>query len=203
MDVQTITAPDTELTLWPQVYSDSECCQLFAELHQSLHWQQDQIKIFGKVFDVPRLQAWYADPGLSYQYSGIQLQPETWTPLLLDIRKQVETQSQQSFNSVLVNLYRDGQDSNGWHADNEPELGVNPVIASLSLGETRRFRLKHRQAKDASISPITLDLKQGSLLLMAGRTQSCWQHCITKTARTVQPRINLTFRNIIDVTSPL
>ncbi len=199
MDVQIIEAPDAELRLWSHIYSDTECCHLFTELSHSTPWRQDQIQIFGKQFDLPRLQSWHANPGLSTKYSGIELLPSPWTPVLLDIKEKIEALSQHSFNSVLINLYRDGQDSNGWHADNEPELGQNPVIASLSFGATRRFRMKHLETKERSIPPVSLDLQQGSLLLMAGHTQSYWQHCITKTAKTVEPRINLTFRTIINV----
>lgn len=203
MEVRTILAPDTELKLWSNVYTENQCCQLFHELQSTILWRQDRIQLFGKSINIPRLQAWYADSGLSYQYSGITLTPESWTPLLSAIKKKVETLSDQSFNSVLINLYRDGQDSNGWHADNEPELGNDPVIASLSLGSTRRFRMRHLQAKTARIDSLTFDLESGSLLLMSGKTQSCWQHSITKTSRPVQPRINLTFRNIVNAQSPV
>lgn len=151
--------------------------------------------MFGRQVAIPRLQAWYGDPNCTYRYSGLQLNPLPWTPDLLQLKARVEKLCQHTFNSVLLNLYRTGSDSNGWHSDDEKELGEQPVIASLSLGETRRFRLRHKYDKD--IAPINLNLSSGSLLCMSGHSQSCWQHCIPKTARTVGPRINLTFRNIL------
>ena len=181
--------PDFLSTGWPRVYD---------RLLKETPWQQDVIKLYGREILIPRLQAWYGDKHCQYSYSGIQLSPHPWTPLLQDLKEQVESACKAKFNSVLLNLYRDGQDSNGWHSDDEPELGEQPVIASLSLGATRRFRLRHRQQK--ATPPISLDLEGGSLLVMAGETQKYWQHCITKTRKPVGPRINLTFRKIM--TSP-
>ena len=132
------------------------------------------------------------DAQAHYQYSGLSLSPQPWLPTVKAIRRKIEKRCCHRFNSVLINLYRDGKDSNGWHSDNEPELGENPVIASLSLGATRRFRLRHKYRK--ALAPYSIDLPHGSLLLMAGTTQQYWQHCLSKTARQVGPRINLTFR---------
>ena len=143
--------------------------------------------MFGKQVTIPRLQAWYGDKHCSYSYSGLQLAPLVWTPQLIQLKTTVETVCQHTFNSVLLNLYRNGQDSNGWHSDDEPELGEHPIIASLSLGETRRFKLRHKF--DKTIKGIDIELTSGSLLVMSGHSQSHWQHCVPKTARPVEPRI--------------
>ena len=188
-----ILAENTELILFERFLDPEVADQWFLRLCENTPWQQDRIKLFGKECDIPRLQSWYGDPECDYCYSGLAMEPKAWTPDLLVLKQQVEQVAHISFNSVLINLYRDGRDSNGWHADNEPELGINPVIASLSLGAVRRFRL--RQIADHKAT-VNLDLPHGSLLLMAGATQSYWQHCITKTTRAVKPRINLTFRQI-------
>ncbi|MEM8892023.1 MAG: alpha-ketoglutarate-dependent dioxygenase AlkB, partial [Bacteroidota bacterium] len=131
---------------------------------------------------------------LSYTYSGLEMKARAWTAPLQAIKEKIETAYSSSYNSVLLNLYRDGKDSMGWHSDDEKELGKDPVIASLSLGQTRRFHLKHKQKKE--IETLRLDLDNGSLLIMAGSTQHFWKHQISRTAKEVQPRINLTFRLI-------
>ena len=183
-----------EIHYWPCFIAPNQSKYLFNELLTSTPWQQDTIKLFGKALAIPRLQSWHGDRQCKYSYSGIELIPQSWTETLIAIRRLIENHTGDSFNSVLLNLYRNGQDSNGWHADDEPELGHNPVIASLSLGETRRFRLRHRSNK--TIKPLSLDLTDGSLLVMSGPTQHYWQHCLTKTSRTVGSRINLTFRHL-------
>ncbi len=142
---------------------------------------------------LPRLTAWYGDEGKSYTYSGIEQHPDPWTPTLKLIKSKVEEILEVTFNTVLLNLYRDGKDSVSWHSDDELELGENPIIASVSFGAVRRFSLKHKISKDYKID---LDLPNGSLLLMKGETQHFWQHQIAKTSKSVQPRINLTFRMI-------
>jgi alkylated DNA repair dioxygenase AlkB len=142
---------------------------------------------------VPRLSAWYGDAGAVYTYSGLRLEPLPWTPVLLEIKQATERLSGTRFNSVLLNLYRDGQDSMGWHSDDEPELGPEPVIASVSLGALRRFVFQHKKRRWR----IALDLEPGSVLLMAGATQHHWRHALPKTRRPVAPRINLTFRTIL------
>jgi len=156
-------------------------------------WSQQQITVYGKHYLQPRLSAWYGD--LNYSYSGITMEPLPWTQTLLQIKSRVETLLQQDFNSVLLNLYRDHNDSMGMHSDNERELGEWPVIASLSLGEERTFLLKHKTRKD--LKTIRLPLPPGSLLLMKGNTQTHWRHGIAKERRPCGPRINLTFRNIL------
>jgi alkylated DNA repair dioxygenase AlkB len=141
------------------------------------------------------LIAWYGDRGSTYTYSGITLTPLCWTELLLDIKRRVEVVAQASFNSVLLNYYRDNRDSMGFHSDDEPELGDRPAIASLSLGEERTLILKHKLNK--LFKPMRLRLASGSLLLMKGQTQTCWKHGIAKETRRCGPRVNLTFRRIV------
>ena len=165
----------------------------FKEFKESVPWQQDDIKVFGKVYPQPRLTALYANNDKPYSYSNISMRPHRFTPLLLDIKKQIETKTDVEFTTCLLNLYRDGKDSNGWHADNEKELGKNPVIASVTLGQERYFNLKHRTQKDLKHKLL---LAHGSLLLMQGETQHHWLHQIPKTAKPIGERINLTFRVI-------
>ena len=151
--------------------------------------------MWGRRMVQPRLIAWYGDPGRSYAYSGLKLQPSPWTPLLLDIKSRVQAVAGATFNSVLLNYYRDNRDSIGLHSDNEPELGNQPVIASLSLGAARTFILKHKKKLGASTH---IGLASGSLLLMKGDTQRCWRHGIAKEKQPCGPRVSLTFRTIID-----
>ena len=155
-------------------------------------WEQRAIRIFGQEIPQPRLTAWYGDAAARYTYSGLAWEPRLWTPALLALRQRIETATGAHFNSVLLNHYRHGRDSMGWHADDEPELGPAPTIASLSLGATRRFRLRPRAG--LGHPPFGLDLPSGSLLLMRGPTQQHWQHALPKTARPVAARLNLTFR---------
>ena len=151
--------------------------------------------MWGKQYSQPRLVAWYGDPDCSYTYSGITLEPLQWTDLLLDIKSRIEYITATTFNSVLLNYYRDHRDSMGLHSDDEPELGEQPEIASLSLGEQRTFVLKHKTNKLAK--PVRLKLESGSLLLMKGNTQRYWKHGLSKETRPCGPRVNLTFRRII------
>jgi alkylated DNA repair dioxygenase AlkB len=167
---------------------------LLAKLIAETPWRTDPIKVWGKVYMQPRLMAWYGDMGKSYRYSGRLYEPYPWTPLLLQLKDGVEQACDHTFNSVLLNYYRDGNDSMGFHSDNEVELGKNPVIASLSLGETRTFILKHKTNK--SLKPIRLKLNDASLLLMAGELQTHWQHGIPKENKSCSARINLTFRTV-------
>lgn len=154
-------------------------------------WEQSVVHLHGRDYPVPRRVAWYGDPQTSYGYSGQQHHPLPWTPLLASIRQQVEAQVGAPLNAVLLTLYRDGQDSMGWHSDDEAVLGRNPLIASLSLGGVRRFDLRRKgQGRIAH----SLDLEHGSLLVMRGTTQHYWQHQVAKTRRHCEPRINLTFR---------
>lgn len=189
-----ISIPDTELMFYPSYFSQQESDIILENLLTEINWRQDKIKLYGKEMNIPRLTAWYGDEGKSYTYSHITMNPIPWTPVLLSIKQRVEEIANISFNSVLINLYRYGQDSMGWHSDDEPELGKNPIIASVSFGSTRKFQLRHRFNK--TLKKVEINLTHGSLLMMQGKTQECWQHQIPKTAKFVNPRINLTFRII-------
>ncbi|MDX1540548.1 MAG: alpha-ketoglutarate-dependent dioxygenase AlkB [Geminicoccaceae bacterium] len=164
--------------------------RLFEALLETTDWRQETATVMGRKIPIPRLTAWHGEAG--YVYSGIRMEPFAWTPPLLELKAVAERFAGQPFNSVLLNLYRSGRDSVSWHADNEPGLGRDPVIASVSLGAVRRFQLRHRQTKER----VDLDLPDGSCLIMAGATQHHWLHQIPKTARPVGPRINLTFRRM-------
>ncbi|MCB1757088.1 MAG: alpha-ketoglutarate-dependent dioxygenase AlkB [Gammaproteobacteria bacterium] len=188
-------ADDSRLILFFDVLDKSVAAHYFATLMNIVEWQQSDITIANRRIKIPRLNAWYGDPEAHYQYSGQNFEPLPWLPELLEIRRQLQQFSKHDFNSVLVNLYRGGQDSVAWHADNEPHLGRNPAIASLSLGNTRRFQLKHR--RDKTLARIDLDLPDNSLLLMDGALQHHWIHQVPKTRKQVGPRINLTYRRVI------
>lgn len=184
---------DAEISYFPNFISSEVANTYFEKLLKETNWKQDDIKIFGKVYAQPRLTALYGEAGKPYSYSGITMHPEPFTPILSEIKQKTETVSNVTFTTVLLNLYRDGSDSNGWHSDDEKELGVNPVIASLSLGAKRKFNLRH---KDDPSLKYSIDLEHGSLLLMKGSTQHCWKHQLPKSKRVHDPRINLTFRVI-------
>jgi len=190
---QVFDLPDAEVTLWPAAFATDEAAYLFDELRGGIDWQEEEVVIFGQRRRVPRLVAWHGDPGASYTYSGTLHEPLRWTPPLLQVRRRVEELAGRQFNAVLLNRYRDGRDGMGWHADDEPELGSDPIIASVSLGAVRRFCLRHRRRKDAKLE---LRLPHGSLLLMSGATQHHWVHAVPKTAIAVGERINLTFRRV-------
>lgn len=176
---------------WSPNWADCQASWEWQELHKGLAWEQHHITLFGRQVTCPRLSAWYGDEGTSYTYSGLRLEPLPWTPLLRHLQEKLQKSLGFRFNSVLANLYRNGQDAMGWHSDDEPELGEQPVIASLSFGATRRFSLRHRHRLFPSHH---LELCHGSLLLMAGTTQQHWQHQLPRTKKQVGPRINLTFR---------
>ncbi len=167
---------------------------LMDSLLRHVSWTQPEISMFGRRLRSPRLAAWYGDPGAIYRYSGLVNQPLPWREELLALKGRLEERFAARFNSVLLNLYRDGSDSMGWHADDEPELGAEPCIVSVSLGGTRRFRLRHRF--DPAVNPVFVDLVHGSVLIMRGRTQHNWKHALTRTRKPVGPRINLTFRHV-------
>ena len=185
---------DAELRWQPQWLQARIADQWLAELLAQTAWQQPQVLLHGRQYRVPRLVAWYGDAGVSYSYSGLRHSALSWTPLLAKIRAQVERAAGQSLNGVLLNYYRDGQDSMGWHSDDEPELGANPLIASLSLGGERRFDLRRCGSTRIEHSLV---LTHGSLLVMAGATQHHWQHQVAKTRQPCAPRLNLTFRRIL------
>ncbi|MBB1274728.1 alpha-ketoglutarate-dependent dioxygenase AlkB [Psychromonas sp. SR45-3] len=185
---------DGVVTCWQQLLTEDEASALFDELLNAAIWRQESITVYEQRHLQPRLTAWYGDYGVSAD-GGYQKLYQTveFTARLLSLKSQIEAVTSYRFNCVLANLYRDGQDSVGYHADNEKILGENPVIASYSLGATRRFLLKHNQDK---LQKVACELQHNSLLLMHGELQHHWQHCITKTQRNVAPRINLTFRLI-------
>ena len=185
--------PDCDIRLTEEFLDAEEAWEIYEMLKEETPWKQDNVTVFGKTYPQPRLTALYDIHGKSYTYSGLTLNPLPFTLLLERLRLKVQLESQAEFTTCLLNLYRDGQDSNGWHADNEKTLGTNPVIASLSLGATRQFKLKHREEKNLRTS---LSLTHGSLLLMQGETQHRWLHQIPKTRKEVGPRINLTFRRL-------
>jgi alkylated DNA repair dioxygenase AlkB len=158
-------------------------------------WRSESVVLWGKKYQQPRLIAWYGDVGTNYTYSGITLSPLPWTQNLRDIKRSVEELAGATFNSVLANYYRNNRDSMGFHSDDEPELGHSPTIASVSFGETRTFVMRHKFRRD--VSAVKLKLGSGGVLLMKGATQTCWEHGIPKQTRPCGPRVNLTFRRIL------
>jgi alkylated DNA repair dioxygenase AlkB len=190
------SAPDTanaELIYWADWLDQALADRWLRQLLEQITWQQPSVLLFGRRHPVPRLLAWHGDAQAVYRYSGILHKPLPWTALLTEIRERVTSSLGQSFNAVLLNLYRDGQDSMGWHSDDEPELGPEPLLASLSLGGTRRFDLRR---KGHTRIEQSLALTHGSLLVMGGQTQHHWQHQVAKTRRCCDVRLNLTFRTI-------
>ncbi len=182
---------DGDVRLIEDALSEADADHTFDILMKTVDWRQERAVLFGRRIPVPRLTAWYGER--AYGYSGIRHEARPLPPPLLALKETVEAYSERRFNSVLLNLYRDGRDSMGWHADDEAALGPEPEIASLSLGAVRRFQLEHR----ADGERVTLDLGHGSLLIMRGRCQACWRHQLPKTKKAVGPRINLTFRTVI------
>lgn len=172
----------------------AEADALLDVVRESVLWQIHRIRIFGRLVDSPRLSCWMGDTGAAYRYSGVKFDPVPWVPALAQVRERLQIETGHAFNSVLLNRYRDGRDCMGWHSDDEPELGPQPFIASLSLGQTRRFSLKHRTRPELRAS---VELRHGDLLLMGGDTQRLYRHALPRTTRAVGERINLTFRNII------
>lgn len=186
--------PDGAVLYYPSCFTTLESDHYLQALTDNIAWRQESIKLFNKEIPQPRLTAWYGDECAIYTYSNLTNHPMMWTPALLEIKTRVEEFATTNFNSVLLNYYRNGQDSMGWHQDNEPELGEHPVIASVSFGATRRFQFRHKKRKD--LDTITINLEHGSLLLMQGTTQNYWKHQLPKTSQPVGARINLTFRFI-------
>ena len=181
---------DGSARLIPTFIGLPEATDIFERLRSEIPWGEHHLVLFGKKMNEPRLSAWVAEPGVAYAYSGVKRAPEPWTPTLTHLRQLCEASTGTTFNSVLANLYRTGGDSMGWHADDEPELGTNPVIASLSFGAERRFDFKHRTSGET----VSVVLPHGSLLVMSGASQACWKHRIARTKRVDAPRINLTYR---------
>jgi alkylated DNA repair dioxygenase AlkB len=185
--------PDSDIGYYPNFLGPNEADHYFKKLKENTPWQQDDITVFGKTYPQPRLTALYGDNGQPYSYSNITMYPHLFTAELLELRNMLQRDLGVHFTSCLLNLYRNGRDSNGWHADDEKVLGKNPVIASITLGQERYFHLKHKLKKDLKHKLL---LEHGSLLLMKGETQHCWYHQIPKTTKLIQERINITFRVI-------
>jgi len=192
---QVFDLPDAEVDYFPNMFEERHATHLFDSLLNKVQWVQNKIRFYGKQSLVPRLEAWYGDPGKSYSYSGIRMDPKPWIEELLEIKKAIEPIAKTRFNSVLINYYRDGQDRVAWHSDDEKELGIEPIIGSVSLGAERKFKLRHK-GFDKNGRQAEIILAHGSLLVMKGPTQHFWKHEIPRTARPVGKRINLTFRVI-------
>jgi alkylated DNA repair dioxygenase AlkB len=186
---------DGEVLFMKNFLKQDESLEFFNKLNSTIHWKQEEIKYYGKIYPVPRKTAWYGYEGFDYSYSGINCNPEPWTKELLFLKNEIEKfLPGVDFNSVLLNMYRNGNDKVSWHSDDEKELGINPTIASLSIGETRRFDLKH---KDNSELQYKFELTPGSLIIMRGALQHYWLHQIPVQKKVTHPRINLTFRTIV------
>ena len=186
--------PGAKLRYYQRFLSVDRANYYYKNFLETIPWQQEDVKVFGKVYAQPRLTSLHSDSLSSYTYSGLTLQPNPMTKTLFELLNLIQTVCQHDFNCVLLNLYRNGSDSNGWHADNEKELGKYPKIASFSFGADRFFHFKHRKIKEQRYK---MELHHGSLLLMEGEMQKYWLHQIPKTKRQLEPRINLTFRKII------
>jgi len=183
--------PDAIISYFPSTFDFDESKGIFDKLQNEISWIQEDIVVYGKKYAQPRLTCLFGDNQKPYKYSNITMYPNNWTPLLLTIKNKIEKYCNHNFTTALINQYRNGKDSNGWHADNEKELGQNPIIASVSFGAARVFQLKHNTIKEQKLN---LTLENGSLLIMEGTTQHFWKHQIPKTAKPVGARINLTFR---------
>ena len=184
---------DATVRLDPHWLAAAEADALFRDLRATIPWKVHRIRLFGREIDSPRLSCWIGDADASYSYSGTRFAPQPWPRALQAVRERISATAGEGFNSVLANLYRDGNDAMGWHSDDERELGTQPMIASLSLGGSRRFVFKHRREPAAKLA---LTLPNGSLLLMSGDTQRKYLHALPRTRRPVAARINLTFRRI-------
>ncbi len=189
-----IAMPDADVSILRDLDTHASHSDIFSKLLHDTKWQQREMNMYGRKVLQPRLTAWYGDPGKSYVYSGIKNNPLPWTDLLREIKRRIEDCTDLPFNSVLLNYYRDNNDSMGFHSDDEKSLGPELAIASLSLGDSRTFIFKHKDRSD--LGPVSIQLTGGSVLLMKGLTQRFWKHAINREARLCGPRINLTFRHI-------
>eukprot|EP00928_Gymnodinium_smaydae_P090199 TRINITY_DN7403_c0_g1_i2.p1 TRINITY_DN7403_c0_g1~~TRINITY_DN7403_c0_g1_i2.p1 ORF type:complete len:257 (-),score=36.50 TRINITY_DN7403_c0_g1_i2:79-825(-) len=187
----------SEVSYRPDFVSASEAAAWLSELREKVPWEQGHVKLFGKMHPEPRLTCYYGDHGFQYTYSGRTVRPRPWDecPLVARIRRRVESATGERFNTVLCNRYRNGDDTVGWHADDEKVYGKDPTIASVSLGAVRDFDLREHDNKDGR--RIRIRLASGSLLVMSGRTQHFWQHSLPRRKRLQEERINLTFRKIV------
>jgi alkylated DNA repair dioxygenase AlkB len=174
----------------PNFIASADCTVLMRSLQQDIPWESHAVRIFGRDIPAPRLSSWHGDPHCAYRYSGVRYAPKAWTAELAELRLRLRAFG--DLNCVLANYYRSGADSMGWHSDDEPELGLQPLIASISLGAARRFCVRHKCSKEK----FEFLLEDGSLLIMQGNSQKHWQHALPKSAKVGSPRINLTFRHI-------
>ena len=200
-----MVVPGADVALWPHWLKAVEADALFAELHPAIAWENHRIRLFGREVASPRLSCWIGDPGAAYTYSRSRFEPQPWPASLAALRPRVEQACDACFNSVLANLYRDGNDAMGWHSDDEPELGAQPVIASLSLGAERRFLFRRRRARGEKLQPgdtFEQVLPNGSLLRMAGDTQRWYRHALPRMRPLAGARINLTFRQVDAAATP-
>lgn len=195
MSWQPLALEGADLALWADWLPPAEADGLLGALLETVPWETHVIRMFGREVASPRLSCWIGDPGASYVYSRTRFDPHPWPAALAALRPLLEHACGSAFNSVLANLYRDGNDAMGWHSDDEPELGAAPVIASLSLGSSRRFLFRPKATRGPAV--LELELPHGSLLRMAGATQRLYQHALPRMARVQAPRINLTFRHIL------
>jgi alkylated DNA repair dioxygenase AlkB len=191
---QSVKLPPQLIDYRPGFFNQVESTVLMQTLIANIAWKQETIQMYGKLLNTPRLTAWYGDSHKTYTFSGKKFEPLPWTPDLLLIKQRVEEAAGATFNSVLLNYYRNGNDSVAWHADDEPELGVNPVIASVSFGQARRFEVRHKKDRQQK---YTVELENGSLLLMKGDLQHNWEHQVPKSSNAIKERINFTFRVIV------
>lgn len=185
---------DGSAILIPEFLSCDAADQAFEVLHTDVPWERQELAMFGNIVPEPRMSAWISD-GVTYTYSGAQRRAHPWSPLLTSLRQQCEEAAGSEFNGVLANFYKDGSDHLGWHADDESVNGPEPIIASISLGAERRFDFRHNETHEV----VNVLLPHGSLLVMSGLSQSCWQHRIPKETKLTDPRINLTFRKVLDL----
>jgi len=191
------TPPGADLVFLKHFLLPEESSRYFELLvdDQCVQWRQDHIQLYGRRIPLPRLTAWYGEAGVRYAYSGIMNEAQPWDGPLRELAQRVEQAAHARFNAVLLNLYRDERDGVSWHSDDEPELGVEPVIASLSLGATRTFQLRRKDYKRTKMPWEELSLDAGSLLVMRGSTQRLWQHRLPKQlGRACGARVNLSFR---------
>jgi alkylated DNA repair dioxygenase AlkB len=194
MSLQRLPLVDADVSFDPRWLAEDEAERLLRGLREEVAWETHRVRLFGREHASPRLSCWIGDPGAAYRYSGTLFEPRPWPSSLQRLRERLGAELDVGFNSVLANRYRDGRDCMGWHSDSEPELGPAPVIASVSLGATRRFVLKHRGQPQEKLA---IELPHGSLLVMAGATQRHYRHALPRTAKAVGERINLTFRQIL------
>jgi alkylated DNA repair dioxygenase AlkB len=195
--VELIELPFADIALHREFFSRTEADSYMSSLLTEINWTQEKIRMFGEYINIPRLTAWHGDNDKPYTYSGIQMLPQPWSDQLTSIKNRIESAAETTFNSVLLNHYRSGNDSVSWHADDEPELGLSPVIGSVSFGTTRKFAFR---PKGETKTALSIDLNHGDVLIMKGQTQQHWEHQVPKSKAQASfgSRINLTFRAISD-----